>query len=301
MKSILLGATASILVAVGICAPVFAQEVQQYTYDGRGRLVAVDSARTSLDDVSETYSFDDADNRLMVSTSIDDGVLGEGVTFSLTASTLFWDEGEAVTFTINRNGPLEDALSVYFRTVDLTASAADYQQWPGTKFSFASGEASKTLTVAIADDSEVEDEERFRGELYNPSDSSQLGTPYRRTIRIVDNDVASANQSPVAVNDTATGYSCQLLTIYPLANDSDPDGDALTITALDAGSWNASISGDGQSIQMMAPPMGSMTFYYTVEDTAQNSAVGQIDVTINYAANGCNIGDPTDPIGEPAR
>jgi hypothetical protein len=53
---------------------------------------------------------------------------------------------------------------------------------------------------------------------------------------VVSNPVTSSNRTPVAVNDNVSLASKSALTINVLANDSDPDGDALSIVAFTQGS-----------------------------------------------------------------
>src|SRR5205814_10216122 len=44
--------------------------------------------------------------------------------------------------------------------------------------------------------------------------------------------ITAANQSPIAANDSATTSPATPVTIPVLANDSDPDGDPLTVTSV---------------------------------------------------------------------
>ena len=60
-----------ILIAFGmvaIAAPAFAAETVSYTYDAKGRLVAVVRAGTVNNGVTVTYQHDQADNRQRVVT-----------------------------------------------------------------------------------------------------------------------------------------------------------------------------------------------------------------------------------------
>jgi YD repeat-containing protein len=56
-----------------IAATAYASETTTYTYDSRGRLVAVNHSGTVNDNVSTSYTYDKADNRVNVTVS---GVLG---------------------------------------------------------------------------------------------------------------------------------------------------------------------------------------------------------------------------------
>ncbi|MCB0142684.1 MAG: hypothetical protein KDE50_22475, partial [Caldilineaceae bacterium] len=49
-------------------------------------------------------------------------------------------------------------------------------------------------------------------------------------VKITVEGQGSGNRAPQATNDAATTSAGQAVTISVLANDSDPDGDALTVT-----------------------------------------------------------------------
>jgi hypothetical protein len=94
----------------------------------------------------------------------------------------------ALTVTVNRYGSLAGAASVNYATSDGTAvSPLDYKAAAGT-ISFAGGEASKTFTVELADDTLDEPTETFNLTLSNPSGSAVLGTLSAATVNIFDDD-----------------------------------------------------------------------------------------------------------------
>lgn len=98
------------------------------------------------------------------------------------------------------------------------------------------------------------------------------------------------NQSPVAVSDylyldNNGGYS----TVFdPRWNDTDPEGNALTITAKTNGSkGTVTIGGGGTTLTYVftgsPPPTYSFdndSFTYTISDGNGGTAVGSVDVTI---------------------
>src|SRR6185369_17947180 len=55
--------------------------------------------------------------------------------------------------------------------------------------------------------------------------------------------VTGTQDPPVAVNDFTNSVEDVSVTIQPLSNDSDPDGDSLTITSVSPTNGTASISG----------------------------------------------------------
>ncbi len=109
------------------------------------------------------------------------------------------DAGEGtgtVTLIVTRTGGDSGAVSVKYATGNLDAKAGkDYSATSGT-LSFADGETSRTVTIAITDD--VADElavEHFMVKLYNPAGGVTLGGTTAATIGIKDDDAAPPTPS----------------------------------------------------------------------------------------------------------
>jgi Ca2+-binding RTX toxin-like protein len=86
------------------------------------------------------------------------GTIREGVSTSPAVSiddVAVNEEAGTMTFTVTRSGTLTDASSVNFVTSNGTATAADYTGLAGS-VNFAAGETTKTITVAITNDTVVE-------------------------------------------------------------------------------------------------------------------------------------------------
>ena len=91
------------------------------------------------------------------------------------------------------------------------------------------------------------------------------------------------NQPPVAVNDTtSTGFNTPK-SFDPRTNDSDPEGGALTITAVTApSSGSVVITGGGTGV-IYTPAInfiGTATFSYTVRDPQNDTATASVTVTV---------------------
>jgi outer membrane protein OmpA-like peptidoglycan-associated protein len=96
--------------------------------------------------------------------------------------------------------------------------------------------------------------------------------------------VTVSNAAPLANNDTATTAIATPVTISVLANDSDPEGDALSLLSVTTpANGTASVSGNQVIYTPAAGFSGSDTFSYTVSDSF--GATSTATVTVNVQAN----------------
>lgn len=120
--------------------------------------------------------------------------------------------------------------------------------------------------------------------LRNPAEHKRTVDAYR--FETVQTDTALGpvqfvNRGPAAVDDTATVRNDATVTIAVLANDSDPDGDALAIAAVGApANGSATITGSSISYAPRAGFAGIDTFSYTVRDPAGLTATARVTVTV---------------------
>ncbi|MFO0867410.1 MAG: Calx-beta domain-containing protein [Pirellulales bacterium] len=113
-------------------------------------------------------------------------------------SSLGWSQGGAfaaaenagtVPITVRRQGSTAGAVSVSFRTYDLSATApSDYASTQGV-IELADGESSKTVLVPLVNDTLTEPNERFGIELV-AAQGTQLGDSRWGTVTILNDDVA---------------------------------------------------------------------------------------------------------------
>eukprot|EP00931_Biecheleriopsis_adriatica_P113440 TRINITY_DN8848_c1_g1_i1.p1 TRINITY_DN8848_c1_g1~~TRINITY_DN8848_c1_g1_i1.p1 ORF type:complete len:850 (+),score=187.30 TRINITY_DN8848_c1_g1_i1:59-2608(+) len=122
----------------------------------------------------------------------------EFVTFSFMIKTkaVLEDIGK-VEVIVLREGLLDRACSVAYRTKDGPAKAnEDYKHMEG-RLQFAAGDTEKTIYVEIVDDDKYKEDQEFYVELLNPEVQSNqkgkqqagLGDTPTMTIKIIDNDV----------------------------------------------------------------------------------------------------------------
>jgi alkaline phosphatase len=93
--------------------------------------------------------------------------------------------------------------------------------------------------------------------------------------------VNAVNDDPVANNDTATTNEDTGVTISVLGNDSDPDGDTLTVSGVTQGA-NGSVANNGTDVTYTpnANFFGSDSFTYTANDGKVNSSPATVTVTV---------------------
>lgn len=90
------------------------------------------------------------------------------------------------------------------------------------------------------------------------------------------------NGVPVAQNDNASTSRDNPVVINVLNNDSDPDGDPLSITALGAASHGtASLVGNAVNYSPLAGFVGTDSFTYTISDGQQGSASATVTVVVS--------------------
>jgi large repetitive protein len=104
--------------------------------------------------------------------------------------------------------------------------------------------------------------------------------------------VNAVNDVPVAVNDVATTPEDEPVTIPILGNDSDADGDPLTITAAASPNGTVVINPDGTITFTPAPNFnGPTTITYTISDGKGGTATAKVTVTVTA------VNDP--PVARP--
>jgi large repetitive protein len=110
------------------------------------------------------------------------------------------------------------------------------------------------------------------------------------TVAVTINPV---NDAPVAVNDTASTNEDTPSTLKPLANDSDVDGDPLTITAATSPNGTVVINPDGTITFTPAPDFnGPTTISYTISDGKGGTSTATITVTVD-AVNDAPVANPS--------
>ncbi len=96
------------------------------------------------------------------------------------------------------------------------------------------------------------------------------------------------NNPPVAVDDNDT-LPCSRVgqVLNPLPNDSDPDGDSLTIISASATAGNVSLDSTGLFLDYDVPSSGTATVTYTISDGHGGTDTAVIHITVTRIFGGC--------------
>ncbi len=125
------------------------------------------------------------------------------------------------------------------------------------------------------------DDDTFAFTVRDEFDETATGTA---TLRV-------ANRAPVASNDTivrTAGENATVATAVLLANDSDPDGDELTLVSVSATSAQGatvSLSDGVITYSLNGVIAGNDTFTYTIHDTDNETATATVTVEIDSPAS----------------
>ncbi|MEX0725428.1 MAG: Calx-beta domain-containing protein [Planctomycetaceae bacterium] len=151
---------------------------------------------------------------------------------SLTATDAVKAEGNSgttsYTFTVTRTGGLASATTVTYTVTGTGANAAGGGDFSGGSFptgtvSFIAGESSKTITILVQGDGDVEADETFRVTLSNPSGSATISVATADgTIQNDDVILPAITVTPVSgltTNESGTTVTFSVvLTTQPTAN-----------------------------------------------------------------------------------
>jgi len=116
--------------------------------------------------------------------------------------------------------------------------------------------------------------------------------------------VIGENEAPVAVDDAKTTPNDTPVTINVLSNDSDPDGDTLTISSITQPS-KGSVTNNGDGTLTYTPKnnasgVGIFTFEYTISDGHGNSATATVTITVTDASSGTPSNNPPVAVNDSA-
>lgn len=179
-------------------------------------------------------------------------------------------EGGTLTFTVTKANAASASHSVSYSTANGTALAgSDYSSRSGT-LTFTSTQTSKAISVPTIEDTNYEPNETLYVNLSSPTGGATISD--LQGVGTINND-DSANTPPNAVNDDYffDQRCCSQFpneNLYVLNNDSDVDGDTLTIISVTQppGAATATIVGNRIVFDFNINQSYFGTFTYTVSD-----------------------------------
>jgi YD repeat-containing protein len=191
-------------------------------------------------------------------------------------------EGGTLTFTVTKSGATAKTHAVNYATANGSATTADYTAKSGT-LTFTSGQTSKTVSVPTIEETLIESNETLTVNLSAAtagatiSDSQGIGT-------IINDDI---NASPNAVNDSSSMTALSSKNVYVLSNDSDPNGQTLTITSVTQPTNGVmTIKASGTYLQVYGVDPTTSTGTYTISDGYGGSDTAYVTVTVTGGGGG---------------
>ncbi len=276
---------AAILAALLTATPAFASETVIYKYDELGRLIRTSQTGSVNNGVVTDIDYDAAGNRTDYDVAgsngsgTDGGVTGVpgsgggGTPPSFSISDASAVEGGSLTFTVTKSGSTTQTYSVNWSTANGSAlSGSDYTGNSGN-LSFTGSQTSKTIVIPTINNNIYEQTETFYVDLTAASSGATI-SDNQGAGTIADDD--TVNTPPVANADTNI-VSCSARSYWVLGNDTDADGDALTLIGA-SGPLSPFVSGNYLYVSGTTNP-GTSQINYTIRDTHNATASATLTLT----------------------
>lgn len=199
----------------------------------------------------------------------------------------------SVDITVNRTTGQDGAVTVDFATVGTTATAGSDFTDASQTLSFANGEASKVITITVADDAFFEADEEVNISLSNPTGGAELGSPSTAVLTLTSADLQPtlSIDSPSAVLEPDVGTTTITFTVTLSGNTNLETNVTVDFATADG---TASAPGDyvASSGTLIFTDGGATT--QTIDITINSDAVVEVDenftVTLSNATGGATIG-----------
>lgn len=245
------------MAALALLAATPAGAGVQFVYDSAGRLIKA----IYTNGVTIEYRYDAAGNRtqIIAANAPNNAPVATADTAAVAASA-------SVDIYVRTNDTDADGNSLTITAVGTPSGGSVAIMGSGTyvRFTAPSTAGVKTFTYTISDGA---------------------GGTATATVSVT---VSSTNVAPVAVDDSAGATVDTTQSIFVRGNDTDANGDSLTVTAVSSVTGgSAVIAGAGAYVNYTAPSTpGTYTFDYTISDGHGGTDVGQVTVVVE-AGEGC--------------
>ena len=277
LRAVVLASVAGLL-----ASSAMASETISYSYDALGRLVQVARSGAVNNGVSESYSYDPANNRTNVTVS------GVPAPPSFSINDVAVTEGGNLVFTVTKTGTTNTSFSVnYAIAAGTAASGSDFdysaQAQTGT-LTFASNVTTQTVTVHTIDDAATETAETMFVNLSGATGGATI----------------SDSQGVGTINDNDAPPPCNGVSFTVASNGAVTEGATSAFTVTKTGSATGSCSvnyatTDGTAIAPGDYTTASNTLTFTSVQTSQTVSVTTINDTAVESAEtfGMSLSSPT--------
>ncbi|MBH0087305.1 VCBS domain-containing protein, partial [Psychrobacter sp. SCQQ22] len=271
-----------------------------------GIIVRVPTIDDNIDEPNETITLTaSASGQVTPSTAIGNIIDNDDAPIiSIDGAVVVNENVGTVTYTVSLTNPSSTAVTVDYATSNGTATAgADYVANSGT-LTFVPGEVTKTVTVAITDDTLFENSENYTIALSNASLNASIdNTQASVTTTITDNDIAPT----ITIEDTDAATTPQDNSVVEGTGDTvtgaisitNPQSvTALTINSVDVTTATAAnpVIVNGSEGQLVVTgynsATGALTYEYTEDgsaethNTAGDNVLDQFTVNLTNSAGG---------------
>lgn len=285
------------LISLFCASQAIAGEAIIYQYDDLGRLIRVTQTGAINNGVTTDIAYDAAGNRTDYNTSGSNGSgsdggatdlpgSGGGVAPSFSVSNATVTEGGVLTFTISKDQATFASYGVNYSTENGSAEAGSDYVFEAGALVFAGGDLSKSINVGTIDDNLVEQIETVFLNINAVSGNAVIGDG--QGVGTISDDDAS-NNAPTVVNESF-GVSCAGGVYNVLANDTDPDGDAISLSVKSGQPLGARQSGANAIKVNGTTQPGTYVIGYVVTDIQGASATGGLTLTWVNNPSQCSIG-----------
>lgn len=239
-----------------------------FTAGQTSKAVAVSTINDTVHENNETVlvNLSAPTNGATISTSQGSGTINDNDTApSFAISDATSTAGSALSFTVTKSGSTALSHSVNYATANGTAIAGTHFTATSGTLTFTSAQTSQTILVATTSGSVTSGSKSMVVNLSAATSGATIADSQGSgTIN------AYVNTPPDAVSDGYSGVNKYNPTVLQvLANDSDADGNPITITAVSGGIGNKTIVNGGMAIQFVCSwcqPFFTDTFTYTISD-----------------------------------
>lgn len=236
----------------------------------------IETVLESVEDANEADESTAPDNAPVVETAV--GVIGSS------SQLIEGNSGvQSLLYTIYRTGDLSEALSLDY-SFSGTADSADFSGIGAGSLDFDIGESAKLVEVGLIGDTDFEDNEDLVFEMsISSGTSSVINSTFKTTV--LDDDTAP-NDPPVAEDDDYVVDEDETLSVPidgVLANDTDADGDTLTVVVVsDVSHGTLELNDDGTfDYTPDANFNGIDSFTYEVSDGKGGVDEATVEITVN--------------------